>query len=123
MATTDTFKQKLHEELAMVEKELSSVGRINPANPNDWEAVQSDQNIESSDPTDVADTIEAYEESTGIVKQLEIRLNEIKNALKKIDDGTFGTCEICGKPIEEEKLMANPAARTCKEHVNEQPKS
>ncbi len=123
MTNTDIFKEKLLEEQAMVEKELAGVGRINPNNPGDWEAVGGDSNNESSDPTDVADTIETYEENTGIVKQLEIRLNEIKGALKRIEGGTFGTCEIENEPIEEDRLMANPAARTCKKHVNQEPKA
>ena len=37
----------------------------------------------------------------------------IEDALRKIDDGTFGTCEVCGKPIGEARLAAIPWARFC----------
>jgi RNA polymerase-binding transcription factor DksA len=37
----------------------------------------------------------------------------IDDALRKIDDGTYGTCEVCGKPIAAERLDAIPWARLC----------
>ena len=38
---------------------------------------------------------------------------------KKIEDGSYGTCETGNDhPIEKERLDANPAARTCKAHMN-----
>ena len=40
-------------------------------------------------------------------------LQEIEDALRKFDDGTYGTCVSCGKPIAEARLEAMPAARYC----------
>jgi RNA polymerase-binding protein DksA len=40
-------------------------------------------------------------------------LSGIDDALKRIDDGTFGTCARCGKPIAEERLEAIPYATRC----------
>jgi len=40
-------------------------------------------------------------------------LREIDHALRKIDDGTYGACEACGKPIGEDRLAAIPWARLC----------
>ncbi len=37
----------------------------------------------------------------------------IDDALRKIDDGTYGTCEVCRKPIAAERLDAIPWARLC----------
>lgn len=37
----------------------------------------------------------------------------INHALKRIDDGSYGTCERCGKPIPEERLEARPWATLC----------
>ena len=48
---------------------------------------------------------------------LEARLKSILNALKSINKDTFGTCKICKKDIEMARLEANPAARTCKKHL------
>jgi DnaK suppressor protein len=40
-------------------------------------------------------------------------VSEIDRALGRIDDGTYGTCERCGKPIGEERLDAVPYATLC----------
>ena len=40
-------------------------------------------------------------------------LREIEAALGRIDDGTFGTCTRCGKPIGEERLEAMPYVTLC----------
>jgi DnaK suppressor protein len=36
---------------------------------------------------------------------------EIDEALRRIDEGTYGQCERCGKPIDERRLEAVPTAR------------
>ncbi|HEY8504328.1 MAG TPA: TraR/DksA C4-type zinc finger protein [Gemmataceae bacterium] len=38
---------------------------------------------------------------------------EVLDALQRIEDGTFGKCEECGKPISKERLNAVPYARYC----------
>ena len=113
----DYFKEKLEEELLEVEKELNDIGRKNPDNEKDWEAEPTLQNEETADPNEAADNIEEYESNTAVLKELEIRYNDIKDALKKIEEGKYGKCEVCDGPIEEERLIANQAARTCKEHM------
>jgi DnaK suppressor protein len=38
---------------------------------------------------------------------------KIKEALARIEEGTFGTCEECGKEISEERLKARPVTTLC----------
>ena len=114
---TEYFKIKLEQELARLETELRSVGRINPSNPSDWEAVPADINADSADDSEVADSIEEFENNTAILKELEIQYNDVKSALDKIEKGTYGICEVSGEKIEEDRLEANPTARTCKKHM------
>ena len=114
----DYFKEKLEEELALVEKELNEVGRKNPDNKADWETEPADFDADRADDSEKADSIEEFEENTAVLKELEIRYNDVKDALAKIEKGAFGTCEISGEIIEEDRLIANPAARTCKKHMN-----
>lgn len=104
-------------ELKKVEGELKTVGRKNPSNPTDWEPMPDKMDTLASDDNEVADTIESYEENSGILKQLEIKYNELKNALGKIKNGTYGVCEICGELIEEDRLNANLESKTCKKHM------
>jgi RNA polymerase-binding transcription factor DksA len=111
------FKEKLEEELLLVEKELNSIGRKNPDNKNDWEAEPADFDSDSADENETADKMEEYEENTAVLKDLEIRYNNIKDALTKIEEDKYGICEISGQLIEEDRLIANPAARTCKAHM------
>lgn len=114
------FKKKLEEEKLVLESDLKSVGRVNPENSGDWEATPADQDIQTADENELGDKFEVYEENTAILKPLESRFNEVKNALLKIDAGEagkFGICEVCNKVIETERLEANPAAATCIEHM------
>ena len=110
---TSVFKKELEKELITVEGELKTVGQINPSNPADWEAKPSEIDVLASDMEEVADKIESYEENTGILKELEIRFNNIKDALARIKKGTYGICLVCGEPIEAKRLKADPAAPTC----------
>ncbi|MBU6431218.1 MAG: hypothetical protein KGJ58_00440 [Patescibacteria group bacterium] len=111
------FREKLEAERVKIENELKTVGRVNPSNPNDWQAVPTDAEADSADRIEVAESIENFEENTAILKELEIQLNDVKMALKKIEDGTYGLCEGDGKPIPMKRLEANPAAKTCLEHA------
>ena len=45
--------------------------------------------------------------------QLSETLQDIEDALAKLDAGTYGECESCGQPIPEARLEAMPAARLC----------
>lgn len=46
-------------------------------------------------------------------------LNQIDRALERIDNGSYGLCEVCGKKIEEERLEAVPWTTLCIEHAQE----
>jgi RNA polymerase-binding protein DksA len=52
-------------------------------------------------------------EVDALVGSLRETLGDIDNALAKIDAGTYGICEQCGRPIGEDRLEAMPAARLC----------
>lgn len=114
------FKNKLEKEKIRLEKELATVGHINPDNPKDWESDPGDiSNERDVDPNVQADNFEEYENRTAILKQLEIQLGDVNKALGKIKEGKYGVCEVSGEEISKERLEANPAARTCSEHMGE----
>ena len=56
------------------------------------------------------------EKDLSILEQLDAELADVEHALKRLDEGTYGTCEYDGKPSPEERLEAMPAARFCLEH-------
>ena len=41
----------------------------------------------------------------------------VENALNHIENGTYGECEVCGEPIEEQRLQALPYATLCMDHA------
>lgn len=111
------FRTRLTEEKAKLEAELATVGRKNPSNPNDWEAVPEDTGLEA-DPNDRADQMEEFGNNHAILKDLENRYNDVLAALARIENGTYGVCTVSGDPIEEDRLEADPAAATSKAHMN-----
>lgn len=109
------FKEILTIELAKIEGELSGLGqKVN----GDWIAMPDEQETAESDYVDQADNVEDYESKVGKLSPLETRWNEIKRALKRIEEGTYGICLKSGQPIEMDRLEANPAAETCKAMMN-----
>ena len=52
-------------------------------------------------------------EADALAAKLHETLTEVEDALGKIENGTYGTCEQCGNEITDARLEAKPAARTC----------
>lgn len=48
-----------------------------------------------------------------LVERLREQLAEVRHALQKIDEGTYGVCERCGNAIAPERLEAIPYATLC----------
>ena len=57
------------------------------------------------------------EKDFSLLEQLEAEIGDLDAALRKIDEGTYGICEVCGRAIEPERLEAVPGTRTCIEHA------
>jgi DnaK suppressor protein len=112
MIDTEKFKKSLLEEFNILEGELSKIGRKNPDNPDDWEAVPAVWDTTGADKNESSDAIDEFETNSAKLKQLETRYNNIKLALKKIEEGNYGKDETDGSDIPIERLEANPAART-----------
>ena len=52
-------------------------------------------------------------EAEALAETLKETLSDVERALSKLDAGTYGACELCGKEIGEARLEAVPAARRC----------
>jgi sigma-B regulation protein RsbU (phosphoserine phosphatase) len=44
-------------------------------------------------------------------------LQEVDAALRRMDQGTYGICDVCHDPVESERLIANPLTRVCIDHL------
>jgi DnaK suppressor protein len=90
--------QKMNELLDEAEKTVSDMttGKENFPDPNDRATLESDRNFELR------------------IRDRERKLLvKIQEAIKRIDDGVFGMCEVCGGPISEKRLMARPVTTLC----------
>lgn len=56
-------------------------------------------------------------ENRALASQLREQLDDIDAALRRLDDGTYGRCEVCGVAIADARLEAMPATRWCIEHA------
>ncbi len=112
----EALRKKLEDEKALLVEELKEIGMIVDEKTGTWEAVPEKQ-LPTSDENDLADKFESYEERSDMLKTLRHRYNEITSALTKMDSKGYGICEVCGAPIEADRLEANPAATTCKAHM------
>ncbi len=110
------IKEKLEGERDQLLEELRDMGKLN-SETGEWEATPEEMNSRESDQNDMADRFEDFEARSSMIKVLEPRLNNILRALKRLNKGNFGTCEVCGREIEAARLEANPAAKTCKKHL------
>ena len=107
----ESYKRLLEDELKVLDKELSEIAHKD--SDNNWVAEDNTRNIDPRDnkEDDVNNDASDLADNQGIVNVLEVRYNNVKLALKKINENKFGICEISGEEIEKKRLDANPAAR------------
>ncbi len=117
MLNLNEYKSKLEIELERITDELNTLGTYEPET-DDWTVTLKEANIAEADDNIEADTAETMEERRSTLSALEIQYRDIKRALQKINEGNFGTCEVCGAQIEENRLNFKPTARTCSIHMN-----
>jgi DnaK suppressor protein len=56
-------------------------------------------------------------ENKVLYEQLRREIDDIEHALARMDEGTYGTCEVCGNEIGAARLEMLPATRFCIEHA------
>ncbi|MDD3386691.1 MAG: TraR/DksA family transcriptional regulator [Candidatus Pacebacteria bacterium] len=103
-------KEDLLREKEEIEKELSSFA--NKTSENNWET-NFPHNMNNSNEDEDTDEVEEYENLLPVERSLEERLMNINIALEKIEKGSYGKCDKCGKEISEERLTAIPEAKNC----------
>jgi RNA polymerase-binding transcription factor DksA len=115
MTPKETYKTILEADLNRLQTDLESIANFEEKS-GDWialpgieEPTQADDNLE-------ADGIEEWNERRATVSQLETSFKNVTRALEKITAGSYGYCELCQSPIEADRLDAQPSARTCKTH-------
>ena len=96
-----------------LETSLHQIARFDD-DSGSWVALQPEYDSGTTeDSGDSGSESEQLQNNQAQVADLEKTLNEVDYALGKFADSTYGKCETTGDWMEEDRLVAYPAARTC----------
>lgn len=123
-STLNELKTRLEQKQAELERELAEIAEKKPAGAagaatGGYEARYPQFEGESAGQVDEdaeADESEEYTNRLAVEYALEKDLAEIKAALERVAQGTYGVCVQCRAPIGIERLRAYPEAVTCGSH-------
>ncbi|MBW3551760.1 MAG: TraR/DksA C4-type zinc finger protein [Proteobacteria bacterium] len=108
MATRQaTIRKELEAQAARLRAELAELAR--GSRPSGI----GQRPIDGGDVVDQASASANREQSRFRVAMLDQRLEQVINALQRLDDGTYGTCEVCGEKISDDRLEVLPTATLC----------
>lgn len=116
----ETQKENLLKEKDMLIRQLSGLGLYDPLTNTFTAEADTVEKNNVHDMDEDADIFESFETNSATGGILQERLTDVQDALTKIENNTYGICEVMNTPIEEDRLIANPAARTCKQAMNQE---
>ncbi|HVE64114.1 MAG TPA: TraR/DksA C4-type zinc finger protein [Mycobacteriales bacterium] len=64
-------------------------------------------------PAEVASELTEQEREAALMAVVAQQREEVRSALTRLDDGVYGTCVDCSKPLPDERLDARPEAARC----------
>ncbi len=117
--TIAELRSVLESERESIIESLARMGRSDLT--GDWSAVPPVLDEVEEDPNTQADRYEEFYNRGGALAHLEERLQLVKEALTRMDEGTYGLSTVSGKPIEVKRLIANPAANTTVDEMDTEP--
>lgn len=103
-------KQALTDEKHHLLEELKSIGHKGEQDEENFIPKFEDYGSEEGEN---AQELAEFETKASIEGELEDSLRDVDDALAKIDEGTYGVCEDCGREVERDRLEALPQARLC----------
>ena len=89
-----------------VEHDLQENGDSGPTTVSELSSADQHQ-------ADLASETFEREKDFAVLETMQQELLEVEAAFARLDDGSYGKCETCGKPIGEDRLKARPTARLC----------
>ncbi|HAM41972.1 MAG TPA: hypothetical protein DDX89_05775 [Candidatus Omnitrophica bacterium] len=104
------FKEALMRERAKFAGEIRAIAKEVSKNPRD---ASGDLSAYTVHPADMSSDTYERELSANIASSEQEVLYQIDEALKRLDEGTYGTCQECSKPISLSRLRAVPYTSQC----------
>ncbi len=102
------MKERLEAKRTELQEQIASLTEAHPTPVDPIEASEGPQDFEET----AVDFLETQQEQS-IEVNVQALLTEVEDALKRIEDGTYGFCVVCGKYIPEKRLEALPWASRC----------
>lgn len=99
----DAERNRLTEELEAIEEHLPEIEQVGMDVSGGYD----------EDLADVASDTFEREKVIAIENSIQQLLQQVEEALERIEDGTYGICQMCDQPIHPERLRALPYARLC----------
>ena len=99
----EKYRKQLIEERDRLNREIPTVAEAAEPTPDDRQITAANAPVIG----------EIEDVQNRVIEIKSDRLERVRAALQSIDDGTYGTCIRCGKPIDPRRLDAEPTAITC----------
>ena len=104
------FREKLTQERARIQTELASLDEEVAILGKDQ---QTEGGSTGNHMADGATDIAEQDRDMALIGTLQERMREVEHALERLDQGTYGVCERCDKPIPAERLEVRPFSTLC----------
>jgi RNA polymerase-binding transcription factor DksA len=102
----------LQEEQARLQQIRASL-QADPLDVGSEERAIVELSLVDQHPADVATDTFEKEKDLSILEHVDAQLVDVDRALGRLEQGSYGTCEACGRRIDDDRLRARPAARFC----------
>ena len=115
-AQTQEYRRRLEEERQRLLHEIEGMSDLRAQSDDPTLDVES----YSNHPANVGSETYEMEKNLGLMENLRHQLEMTDAAMVRLDEGTYGTCTNCGRPINPERLEALPHASLCIDCKREQ---
>lgn len=110
MMDEDRARQRLDETLAQLD---DTAGKVREENDEFREQPEYESGRLSQHPGDYGTDVQHRNEQDLFLGEAEQERRQVHDALARLDQGTYGVCVNCGRPIGEERLEVRPHADRC----------
>jgi len=107
---SEEARTRLTTERARIEELRTAANRLTA---DAQEATERELSSAEQHPAELASETIGLELDHSVAQHADLELAELEEAVKRVDNGKYGTCEACGQEISEARLEAIPTARFC----------
>lgn len=106
----NAFREQLLKEKESLEEELKYINTTLANSEQEWSGENSSYDNHMGD---LGTNVDMRQRDLSLSLNTQDLLNQVNRALERIEEGTYGFCRVCGRPIEKERLEAIPYTELC----------